>query len=171
MKKILLVLPFSGVSDRSIATAVKRAAGEKASLAALYLLEGSAAENVFDAFSDIGFIGDRPSEDLSRLVMKEARQQGYEALGRVQIKAMEEGVSFEPFLEENSGIENVLSIIEKTSPEAVFIVERKKRSFFKYFKRTLADELKERASCEVVVVNEEWDEQKEEGNVKDVDGK
>lgn len=171
MKKILLVLPYSGVSDRSIEAAVKRAAEEKASLVALYLLKGSAAESVFDAFSDIGFIGDRPSEDLSRLVMKETRQQGYEALGRVQIKAMEEGVSFEPFLEENSSVENVLSVIEKTSPEAVFVVERKKRSFFKYFKRTLADELRERAPCEVVAVSEEWDQEKEESNVKDVDGK
>lgn len=162
MKRLLLVLPFAGVSDRAIEKAVRRAAADKAGLMALYLLEGSAAESVFDAFSDRGFIGDRPSEDLSRLVMKEARQQGYETLGRVQIKAMEEGVAFEPMMEEDAGAERVLSVIEKTSPASVIVVERKKRSFFKYFKRTLAEELAERAGCEVVVITEDWEQEKEE---------
>lgn len=169
MKKILLVLPYAGVSDSSIVKAVKRASDEKAVLIALYLLEGSAGENVFDAFSDIGFIGDRPSEDLSKLVMKETRQQGYETLGRVQIKAMEEGVAFEPLLEEEATTERVLEVIEKTSPEAVFVVAKKKRSFFKYFKRSLADELVERASREVTVITEEGEQEKEDGNVKSVD--
>lgn len=169
MKKILLVLPYSGVTDRAIEKAVKRAAIEKASLVALYLLVGSAGESVFDAFSDIGFIGDRPSEELSKLVMKETRQQGYETLGRVQIKAMEEGVSFEPLLEEEATAERVLEVIEKTSPEAVFVVEKKKRAFFKYFKRSLADELVERASREVTVITEEEGQEKEDGNVKSVD--
>lgn len=171
MKKILLVLPYAGVLDKAIGQAVKRALDEKAALVALYLLEGSAAESVFDAFSDIGFIGDRPSEDLSKLVMKEARQQGYETLGRVQIKAMEEGVSFEPLLEEDASAERVLSVIEKTAPEAVLVVERKKRAFFKFFKRSLADELAEKAPCEVVVLTEEWEQEKEDNDVKDVDGK
>src|SRR3972149_7988724 len=98
MKKILLVLSYPGFSGRAIDEAVRSAKKEKAPLAALYLLEAGAAESVFDKFSDIGFMGDRPAEDLSKLVMKESRQRGYEALGKVQIKAMEEGDDFGPLV-------------------------------------------------------------------------
>jgi nucleotide-binding universal stress UspA family protein len=171
MKKILLVLSYSGFSGRAIDEAVRRARKEKATLSALYLLEGGAAESVFDKFSDIGFIGDRPSEDLSRTVMKESRQLGYEALGKVQIKAMEEGVDFEPLVEEDATVEKVLSVIEKINPAAVYVLKRKQRAFFKYFTRSLADELAERASCEVAIITEEGEQEKEGGNAKDMDRK
>ncbi len=171
MKKILLVLSYSGFSVRAIDEAVIRAKKEKATLAALYLLEGGTAESVFDKFSDIGFMGDRPSEDLSRLLMKESRQRGYEALGKVQIKAMEEGVPFEPLVEEDATVEKVLAVIEKIDPSAVYVLKRKQRAFFKYFTRSLADELAERAGCEVAVITEEGEQEKEDGNVKGMDGK
>lgn len=171
MKKILLVLSNSVFSCRAIDEAVGRARKEKAALAALYLLEAGAAESVFDKFSDIGFMGDRPAEDLSKLVMKESRQRGYEALGKVQIKAMEEGVAFEPLVEEDATVENVLSVIEKTDPVAVFVPKRKQRAFFKYFTRSLADELAERASCEVVIITDEGEQEREDCNVKDLDRK
>ena len=171
MKKILLVLSYSGFSGRAIDEAVRSARKEKATLVALFLLEGGAAESVFDKFSDIGFMGDRPAEDLSKLVMKESRQRAYEALGKVQIKAMEEGVAFEPLLEEDATVEKVLSVIEKINPDAGFVLKRKQRAFFKYFTRSLADELAERAPCEVAVITEEGDQEKEDGNVKDMDRK
>lgn len=171
MKKILLVLSYPGFSGKAIDEAVRTAKKEKAALAALYLLEPGAAESVFDKFSDIGFMGDRPAEDLSKLVMKESRQRGYEALGKVQIKAMEEGVVFEPLVEEDATVEKVLSVIDKTDPAVVLVLKKKQRAFFKYFTRSLADELAERASCEVTVITEEGEQEKEDSNVKDVDGK
>ncbi|OGP12665.1 MAG: hypothetical protein A2052_07835 [Deltaproteobacteria bacterium GWA2_54_12] len=171
MKKILLVLSYPGFSGRAIDEAVRSAKKEKATLAALYLLEAGAAESVFDKFSDIGFMGDRPAEDLSKLVMKESRQRGYEALGKVQIKAMEEGVDFEPLVEEDATVEKVLSVIDKTDPSAVFVLKKKQRAFFKYFTRSLADELAERVSREVVIITEEGDQEKEDSNVKDMDRK
>lgn len=169
MKKILLVLSYSDFSAKAIDEAVARAKKEKATLAALYLLEAGAAESVFDKFTDIGFMGDRPSEDLSRLLMKESRQRGYEALGKVQIKTMEEGVPFEPLVEEDATVEKVLAVIERLDPSAVYVLKRKKRAFFKYFTRSLADELAERAPCEVAVITEEGEQEKEDGNVKDMD--
>jgi nucleotide-binding universal stress UspA family protein len=169
MKKILLVLSYPDFSGKAIDEAVRTAKKEKAALAALYLLEAGAAESVFDKFSDIGFMGDRPAEDLSKLVMKESRQRGYEALGKVQIKAMEEGVVFEPLVEEDATVEKVLSVIEKTDPAAVLVLKKKQRAFFKYFTRSLADELAERASCEVTIITEEGEQEKEDSNVKDVD--
>ena len=41
------------------------------------------------ASRDVGFMGDKPSMNLTEAVMKEYSQRAYEELGRVQIKAME----------------------------------------------------------------------------------
>jgi hypothetical protein len=154
MKKVLFVLPPSGATDTAIESAVKRAKKDGAVLAALYLLEAGAASDVFDKFTDIGFIGDRPSSQVSESLMKQQRQIGYEELGRVQIKAMEEGVDFEPVMEHGAPLERVLSLIASLDASAVIIVRKKQKAIFKYFSRSLADDVKEKASCEVVVIEE-----------------
>lgn len=155
MKNILLVLSATGTPDEVIDYAVKRAKAGPSTLVAVYLLEANAASEVFDTFTDIGFIGDRPSTQLSESIMKEYRQRGYEELGKVQIKAMEEGVDFEPLMEEGEAMGKVLSIIKRLDIGTAVAVKKKRKAFFKYFSRSFADELREKAHCEVIVFTEE----------------
>ena len=154
-KKVLLVLSSSGASEEAVDFAVARAKNDGAGLIALYLLETGAAGQVFETFSDSGFIGEKPSSELSESITKEYRQRGYEELGKVQIKAMEEGVDFEPLMEEGDFAYKVLKLIEATGASvAVLVKSKKRRSLFKYFSRALAEEVKERAGCEVVLFTE-----------------
>ncbi len=155
MKDILLVLSATWASDKIIEYAVERARKDRARLVALYLLETGLAEEVFESFSDIGFMGDRPSTQLSESIMKEYRQRGYEELGRVQIKAMEEGVDFDSFMEQGDFVAKVLEIIRRLDVKVAILVKREKKSFFKYFTRSLPDEVKEKAPCEVIIFAEE----------------
>ncbi|MBI5971249.1 MAG: universal stress protein [Deltaproteobacteria bacterium] len=154
MKKALLVLSTSGTPDKVIAYAVDRAKKDGLGLIALYILETGLATSVFDTFSDIGFIGDRPSEELSEAIMKEYRQRGYEELGRVQVKAMEEAVDYDPVMEQGDFVEKTLDVIRDRDVSVAVLVQRKKKDLFKYFKRSHADEVREKAACEVVVFNE-----------------
>ncbi|OGP23958.1 MAG: hypothetical protein A2X99_08225 [Deltaproteobacteria bacterium GWB2_55_19] len=154
MKKVLIVLSTSGTSEEAIDYAVKRAKKDGAGLVALYLLEMGLASEIFDKFSDIGFIGDKPSTQLSESIMKEYRQRGYEELGKVQIRAMEEGVDFEPLMEQGDFMQRVLSLIKTMDVSTAVLVKRRKRSFVKYFSRSMADEVKEKALCEVVLFEE-----------------
>ncbi|MFQ5735282.1 MAG: universal stress protein [Thermodesulfobacteriota bacterium] len=153
--KLLLVLSTSETSEEAVDYAVARSKEEGMGLIALYLLETGLASEVFDTFSDIGFIGEKPSTELSESIMKEYRQRGYEELGKVQIKAMEEGVDFEPLMEQGDFVSRVLGLIESTGAPVAVLVRRKKRSFFKYFSRSLAEEVKEQAACEVVLFTED----------------
>lgn len=156
MKKVVLVLSTSGTPDEVIDYAVKRAKDENAGLIALYLLESELAKEAFDAFTDIGFIGDKPSSELSESLMREYRQRGYEELGRVQIKAMEAGLDFEPLMEEGGFVDKVLEAVRKWEAVVAVLYRRKaRRAFMKYFSKSPADEVKEKAPCEVVVFNEE----------------
>jgi len=168
MKKVLLVLSSQIRSDEAMDFAVKRARDDKAMLVALYLLAAGTASEAFDTFSDIGFIGDRPSTQVSEAIMKEMRQRGYEELGRVQIKAMEEGVAFEPLVEDGEPVTAVLSAIESMGITTAVLVKRKRRAFFKYFSSTYADEIAGKAPCEVLVFTDSQEPTKEDK--KDVKG-
>jgi len=155
VKEILLVLSTSGTPEEVIDYAVERARNEGLCLVALYLLETGLASEVFDRFSDVGFIGEKPSAELSESIMKEYRQRGYEELGRVQIKAMEEAVTFEPVMDSGEYVATVLGMIEERDVECAVVIKRKPRRFFSYFSRSLADEVTRGAGCEVVVFMEE----------------
>lgn len=154
-KMVLLVLLTSGTPERAISFAVQRAKKENSRLVALYLLETELAKEAFDRFSDMGFTGDKPSSRLSESLMKEYRQRGYEELGRVQIKAMEEGVGFEPLTEEGSYVSTVLDLIERFDIGTAVLVKRRERAFLKYFSRSLSADVKKNAPCEVVIFTEE----------------
>jgi nucleotide-binding universal stress UspA family protein len=154
VKNLLLVLTTSGTSERALDFAVEAAKMEGANLIALYLLETELAREVFDRFSDIGFIGDRPSMELTEAIMKDYRQRGYEELGRVQVKAMEEGVGYEPLMEQGDYIEKVLEVIRDRNIDVAVVVRRKPSALLRYFSRSVADELAERAPCKVHVFEE-----------------
>jgi nucleotide-binding universal stress UspA family protein len=151
MKNLLLVLSTSRTSTKAVDFAVETAKKEKATLFALCLLEVELANEVFDRFSDIGFIGDRPSMQLSEAILKEYRQRGYEELGSVQIKAMEEGVVYEPLMEQGDYIEKTLEVIRDRDIDMAVVVRRKPSTLLRYFSRSVADELAEKAPCKVHV--------------------
>lgn len=155
MKSVLLVLSTSGTPDKVIEYAAERAAREKLTLVGLYLLETGLASEAFDRFTDIGFIGDKPSSELSESLMREYRQRGYEELGKVQIKAMEAGVDFEPVMEEGEYVTTVLDMMDNYGAELAVLVKRRERSFVKYFSKSLAEEVKKLATAEVVIFSEE----------------
>ena len=155
MKNILLVIPGSRRSDRAIEYAVKTAKKEGATLYALYILDRAVAEEALERFSDIGFIGDKPSTQLSEAIMKESRQRGYEELGKVQIRAMEEGVDFEPLMEEGNFIDIIKKTIEKYSIELIITIRKKITTLRRYFSPSILDELKEQVPCRVEIFDEE----------------
>ncbi len=155
MKKVLLVLSISRTSTKALDYAVSEAKRRGAELVALYIIDTSLVNEVFDRFTDIGFIGDRPSMEISEAIMKEYRQRGYEELGKVQIKAMEEGVAFDPIMDQGDYVEKVLEVMRKRDIELAVLVRRKRKPFMRYFSRSLVEEVRERAPCRVEIFEEE----------------
>ncbi len=154
MKNVMLVLSTSRTPDGALDLAVKRAAEHGAKFIALYVVEAGLADGVFDLFSDVGFIGDKPSSELSEAVMKEYRQRAYEELGRAQIKAMEAAVDFEPLTEPGDYVDTVLELAESREVDLLIIIKKRRSPLSGYFSRSPADELKELAPCEVVIFEE-----------------
>lgn len=153
---VLLVLSTSRTSKKAMDAAVDKvdaAGGGK--LVALFIVETKLANEVFDTFSDIGFIGDKPSKELSEAIMKEYSQRGYEELGRVQVAAMEKAVSFEPLMERGDYVSTVLSAVRDHDIEAAVVVRRKISGLRKYFSKPLEDEIADSAPCKVEFFDED----------------
>ena len=155
MKNVLLVMASTDASDEAIEYAVSLAQKNSAGVSAVYLLHTGPVREAFDAFTDTGFIGDKPSSEVSESLMRAYRQRGYEELGRVQIKAMEAGVEFEPLLEEGELQSRVLEFIERRGAIAVVLVKKKGR-LAGYFSKSPVEELKKRTSIEVTVFETEY---------------
>jgi len=156
MKNVLLVISKKGVSEKALSRAVLAAKKDKSTLYAFCGLGSGAADDASDKFTDIGFIGDKPSAQVSEAIMKDYRQRGYEELGKVQIKCMEEGVAFEPLMEqEGDFVESILSLVEGHSIALVVITGEKRSHLRRYLSKSPEDELKEKAACEVEVFTEE----------------
>ena len=86
--------------------------------------------------------------------MKEYRQRGYEEMGKVQIRAMEENVDFDAVTTQGDFVEKSLEVIKRYNIDMVVAVKRKRSLFLKYFSKSMVDELAEKASCKVEVFEE-----------------
>ncbi|MBI5233084.1 MAG: universal stress protein [Deltaproteobacteria bacterium] len=155
MKNIVLVLSTTKTPEKAIDFAVKEASARGARLIALYVLEQAVSKDVFDRFTDIGFIGDKPSKELSEAIMKEYRQRGYEELGRVQIKAMESAVDFDTVMTEGDYVAATLRLVEEKGVGLCVVIRRKRSALGRYFSRSPADEIKDSTPCDVCVFDEE----------------
>src|SRR3990172_6124633 len=84
MKNILLVLTTTCQVDRAVELAIDKAKNEKANLTALFIIDSSVSENIVSKMSDFGFLGDRPSSDLTHAILKEYRDQGNKKLDEIK---------------------------------------------------------------------------------------
>src|SRR3989304_5396957 len=80
MKNILLVLTTTCQVDRAVEVAIDKAKNEKANLSVLFIIDASTPEGLVSRLSGFGFLGDRPSSDLTHAILKEYRDQGNKKL-------------------------------------------------------------------------------------------
>ncbi len=155
MKDILLILPTSKTSNEAVDFAIRKAKEIGGALTVLYILDTAMADEVFDKFTDIGFIGDKPSSQLTEAIMKEYRQRGYELLGAVQIKAMEAGVPFNPITLHGDFTECAMKVINDIKPVMAVTVRERLSGLSRYFSTSSINELQDSAPCEVVFFDED----------------
>jgi nucleotide-binding universal stress UspA family protein len=155
MKNIILILSVSRTSDKALEFAIEKAKEEGAELTVLYILDTELTDEVFDRFTDIGFMGDKPSTQLTEAIIKEYRQRGYEELGKVQIRVMEDGLEFNPMMVHGNFLKCALDVIKKQKADMVVAVRRRESALKRYFSQSVVDDLKENAPCEVIIFEEE----------------
>ena len=151
MKRVLIILSTSRTSEEAVNFAVERAKNEGLGLLALYIIDTKLTDEVFDKFTDIGFIGDKPSTQLMESIMKEYRQRGYEEIGAVQKLAMEHNIDFDGITTQGDFVDESLKVIKENDIESAVAVKRKLMPFLKYFSKSVVDSLESVAPCSIKV--------------------
>ncbi len=155
IKRMLLVLSTTRTSEEAVSYAIDLAAESNAELITLFVLETEVANEVFETFSDIGFIGDKPSSKLTEAMMREFRQRAYEELKRVEDMANRRGIKNESIIEEGDFLEKALWTIEKYRIDRAVAIRKKRSAIARYFVKSQVMRLKEQAPCDVEVFEEE----------------
>lgn len=153
--KILLILSTTRTSSGAVEYAVDLARRSKGELISLFIIETGVVNEVFETFSDIGFIGDKPSSRLTEAMMREFRQRGYAELKKVEELAREKGIKSHSIIEEGDFIERALWVIEKYHVDTAVAIKKRRSAIASYFVKSQVLKLKELAPCPVEVFEEE----------------
>ncbi len=155
MEKVLLILSNARTSSKAVDYAIDLAKKKNATLIALFIIEKEVVSEVFETFSDIGFIGDKPSTKLTQVMMREFRQRGYEELQLVEDLAAEQNVTVEPIIEEGDFLGKALWVIDKYDISSAVAIKKKRSAIASYFIKSQVLKLEEQVTCTMEVFEEE----------------
>lgn len=154
MKNILLVLTTTCQVDKSIELAVEKAKTEKANLTVLFIIDSSISEGVVNKLSDFGFLGDRPSSDLTHAILKEYRDQGNKKLDEIKWLADCIGIPCQTFVEEGDYTELCLKKIARFNIDYAIISRCKRSVISSLLFGSAMDRMVAKAGCKVEIIDE-----------------
>lgn len=155
MEKVLLILSNARTSLKAVEYAIDLAKKKESILIALFIIETEVVNEVFETFSDIGFIGDKPSTKLTQAMMREFRQRGYEELQLVEDLAKEQNVTVDPIIEEGDFLDKALWVIDKYDIGSAVAIKKKRSAIASYFIKSKVLKLEELATCTMEIFEEE----------------
>lgn len=155
MEKVLLILSNARTSLKAVKYAIDMAKKKESILIALFIIETEVVNEVFETFSDIGFIGDKPSTKLTQAMMREFRQRGYEELQLVEDLAKEQDVTVDPIIEEGDFLDKALWVIDKYDIGSAVAIKKKRSAIASYFIKSKVLKLEELAACTMEIFEEE----------------
>jgi nucleotide-binding universal stress UspA family protein len=152
MKKILLLLPNTGFSQKTVKTAFELAKEEKAELISCYVVDERLPESVSSWMIYIGFMGDKPSEEYREVILKEYRKRAEADIEEVKRMASGEGIQIRSFLKEGDWAEETVKLAEEEGVGLIVTSKPKEGQMGKFFFGSALEELMKIAPCDVRVV-------------------
>ena len=150
-KKILLVMTPGRQSTEALHFALHKAKEAKGTLKVAYIIDREMTQDLQNNLAEIGFIGDRPGEELSDALNKEYHARGKKVLEEVEKQARTFKVPVESELKEGSYLEICGELCRKEDASLLVITEKKDSFLKKVFEGSEAKKLKDRISCEIKV--------------------
>ena len=154
MKNILLVLSTTRQSPKTIELAMEKARDEKADLTALFVLDSGMPESIFEKLTDIGFTGEKPSEQLRDSILVEYRERGRTKLTEIETLAADMGIAFGSVVREGDFTTECLSAIREKEADLVIITRKKRSSLSRFIFGSPLEAIKSQAGCEMLIVEE-----------------
>lgn len=147
----LLALSTNLQTTEAAEMAVELAAQKEAELKVLYVLDSSVPQAIFERLSDIGFIGEKPSQELERVVSNEYREQAEKLLSDIRVIADKKHVKCTTFLEEGDFVERTIAGISRYAVDLLIITRTRQSPLARLFAGSAVDRLVRQAPCEIKV--------------------
>ena len=122
-----------------------------ASLKVLFVLDSSVPGAIFERLTDIGFIGDKPSQELQEAVAGEYRKQAVEQLEEIKQVAQAKGVDCETAIEQGEFVDQTLGAVMKYAADMLIISRTRQSALSRLFVSSAVDRLIRQAPCEIKV--------------------
>ncbi|MCK4511040.1 universal stress protein [bacterium] len=151
MKRVLLVLSASRVSNSCVGGALDAAGSENAELVVLFILDTVMPRDVQERMSHEGFLGEAPSGRLLLAMRRELKRQGISELAEVARAAEKRGITHRTELVEGEFLMRALEAAQMEAPAVIFVAKREHAALSRLVSGSQAKALKDTVPCKVMI--------------------
>ncbi len=154
LNNILLVLSTTRQSPATIDLALAKAKEKSSFLTGVFILDSGIPESIFDKLTDIGFTGEKPSQQLHESILSEYRERGVRKMKEIEDLASGHGVPFESIIRKGDFTTECLSVIDEKKVDLVIVTRKKRSSLSRFIFGSPLEEIQKKVDCEFIIVDE-----------------
>ena len=152
MTNVLLIMSPLADAPNAVAYALRRAKETGAGLVAVAVLDPDLTRRLSTTLTNVGFVGEKVSEDVARALAREQRTHAESLLRQIAQQAESAGVEFTPLLEEGDPVEWWGRVASQHDVHAVVLVAEKRSWLTRLLSGAATLKLPTLAGCEVKIM-------------------
>jgi nucleotide-binding universal stress UspA family protein len=153
--KILTIVSFLRISPKTILESLSLAKENQADWIVMFVLDSDYADKVATSLQDLGWIGNKPSEDFYESLLKEYRLQAETKLEEIARQAKAQGIPFRSIIRSGRLLPETLKVTHLEEPDLIVITRRKHSRLSRLIFGSLSKSLQKKVSCPVKVIDAE----------------
>ncbi len=154
MGYLMLVLSPTRHTTKSIDLALSLVQTSKRPLLAVFVMDIKVADAILSHIVDIGFLGDKVSDQLAATIHSEYETRGRRELEEVKERALELGIECETLVRKGGFVEECLKIAREKGIEDMVVSRADRSNISRKLFGSAVNELLERATWPIMVVSD-----------------
>lgn len=151
MSTFLLALPTTELPAEVLELVLNFTAEKKANLVVLFVLDSSVPQTIFQRLTDIGFVGEKPGEELKQAVDLEYRRQAEELLAEVKKGCSQQQINCQVELVQGAFAEEILQAVATHAADLLILIRQRRSLLSRLFANSAIEHIIYQAPCEIKV--------------------
>jgi nucleotide-binding universal stress UspA family protein len=154
MSNVLLLLSAEIEAPNATRYALQRAKDLGGGLVAVAVLDPNVSKRVASTLANVGFVGEKVSENVMQTLEREQRAQAEALLNQIEEQARKLGIAFDAIVEEGDPGEICARIVRQHDIATAVLVAEKRSWLTRFLSRSAPMNLPALAGCEVKVMED-----------------
>lgn len=151
MEKILYIMTPGRQSTEALHWCLHKTKELQLTLRIVYVVDEELSRNIGRSMSEIGFVGETPSAELSEALNKEYQDRAYKIIEEVERQCRTFAIPFETAIKEGGYIDICLEEANGGGIRILTVVQQKEGLFKKFFASSDTSQLVGKIPCELKV--------------------